>query len=72
VKWKVSNNGGLVTVEATHPQTLDHETWRLPASRFAEPKIVQGAAKVVRDNEAWMIIAGDGKDLRFETEILTK
>ena len=72
VKWKVSNKGGLVTVEATHPQTLDHETWRLPVSRFAEPKIVQGAAKVVRNEEAWMIIAGDGKDLRFETDSLTK
>jgi hypothetical protein len=72
VKWKVSNKGGLVTVEATHPQTLDHETWRLPVSRFAEPKIVQGAAKVVRNEEAWMIIAGDGKDLRFETASLTK
>jgi hypothetical protein len=72
VKWKVSENAGLITVEATHPQTLDHQTWRLQASRFAEPKVVQGSAKVVRDNDAWMIIAGDGKDLRFETETLTK
>jgi hypothetical protein len=31
-----------------------------------------GAAKVVRDNDAWMIIAGEGKELRFETEALTK
>lgn len=72
VKWKVSKNAGLMTVEANHPQTLDHETWRLSVSRFAEPRVVQGAAKVVRDNDAWMIIAGDGKDLRFETETLTK
>jgi hypothetical protein len=72
VKWKVSENAGLITVEATHPQTLDHQTWRLQASRFAEPKVVQGSAKVVRDNDAWMITAGDGKDLRFETETLTK
>ena len=68
VKWRMSDNGGLITVEATHPQTLDHETWRIPASKFAEPKIVLGSAKVVRDDDAWMIIAGDGKDLRFETE----
>jgi hypothetical protein len=27
---------------------------------------------VVRDKDAWMIIAGDGKDLRFETETLAK
>jgi hypothetical protein len=72
VKWKVSDNGGLITVEATHPQTLDHETWRIPASRFAQPKIVEGSAKVLRDNDAWMIVAGDGKDLRFESETLTK
>ena len=72
VKWKVEENGGLITVEATHPQTLDHETWRILASRFAQPKIVEGSAKVVRDNDTWMIIAGEGRDLRFETETLTK
>jgi hypothetical protein len=72
VKWKVSEAAGLMTVEATHPETLDHETWRLPANRFAQPKIVLGSARVVRDRDAWMIIAGDGKDLRFETEALTK
>jgi hypothetical protein len=72
VKWKVEENGGLITVEATHPQTLDHETWRIPASRFGQPKIVEGSAKVVRDNDTWMIIAGEGRDLRFETETLTK
>ncbi len=72
VRWKVSDNAGMVTVEATHPQNLNHETWRFPASRFAEPKIVMGSAKVIRDNDAWMIIAGDGKDLRFEAEALAK
>jgi hypothetical protein len=72
VKWKLSESRGLITVEATHPQTLDHETWRMPANKFTEPKIVFGTASVVRDNDAWMIIAGDGKDLRFETETLTK
>ncbi len=72
VKWKVSENGGLITVEATHPQTLDHETWRISAGKFSQPKIVEGSAKVVRDNDAWMIIAGEGKDLTFEIEALTK
>ena len=72
VKWKMSDNGGLITVEATHPLTLDHQTWRIPATRFAQPKIVEGSAKVVRDNDAWMIIAGEGKDLRFETETVNK
>ena len=72
VKWKISDNRGLVTVEATHPQTLNHEAWRMPVNKFAEPKVVLGAAQVVRSEDAWIIIAGDGKDLRFETEVLTK
>jgi hypothetical protein len=72
VKWKMSDNGGLITVEATHPRSLDHETWSIPATRFAQPKIVEGSAKVVRDNDAWMIIAGEGRNLRFETEMLNK
>jgi hypothetical protein len=71
VKWKVSNRDGLVTFEATHPQTLDHETWRLPG-RFAQPKILQGSAKLTRADGAWMIIAGEGKDLRFEAQVLTQ
>jgi hypothetical protein len=72
VKWKVSDNGGLITFEATHPQTLDHETWRIPAISFAQPKILEGSAKVVRDGDAWLVIAGEGTGLRFETEALTK
>ena len=68
----MSDNGGLITVEATHPQTLDHETWRIPATRFAQPQIVEGSAKVVRDNDAWMIIAGEGRNLRFEMETFNK
>ncbi len=72
VKWKVADTGGLITVEATHPQTLDHETWKIPASRFAQPRIIEGSAKVVRDNDAWMIVGGEGKNLRFETKTLTK
>jgi len=72
VKWKVSDSHGVISVEATHPQTLDHETWRIGAGGFAQPKIVEGSGKVVRERDAWMIIAGDGKKLRFDTEALTK
>jgi hypothetical protein len=72
VKWKVSDSGGMITVEATHPQTLDHETWRIPASKFGQPKIVEGSAKVLRDGDAWMVIAGEGTGLRFTTELRAK
>jgi hypothetical protein len=72
VKWRMSESHGAITIEATHPNTLDHETWRMPANKFAEPKIVLGTAQVVRSDDAWMIVAGDGKDLQFEAGTLTK
>jgi Polysaccharide deacetylase len=72
VKWKMSYRSRLITIDATHSQTLDHETWRIPSGKFTRPKIVVGSAKVVRDDDAWMVIAGEGKDLRFEAELLTK
>jgi hypothetical protein len=68
VKWRVAESGGLVTVEAVSPQSLDHETWRFPADRFAEPTILKGTAQVVRDEDAWRVIAGDGTSLQFQSE----
>ena len=68
VKWRVSESGDLMTVQAMHPQNLEHETWLLPASAFAEPKILQGSARVIEDNGAWRVIAGEGKELRFQAE----
>ena len=31
-------------------------------------EIVQGSAKVIRDKDAWMIVAGPGTTLQFETQ----
>jgi hypothetical protein len=67
VDWKVSIRGQLMSIKATHPQSLEHATWHLPSARFAEPRIIQGSAKVVRDQDAWMIVAGPGTMLQFET-----
>jgi hypothetical protein len=72
VKWRMSDSARVVTFVATHPLTLDHQTWRISASKFGEPRIIEGSAKIVRDNDAWMITAGEGKELRFESETLSK
>lgn len=72
VKWKVSNQAGVATVEATHPQSLEHEAWRFPANRFAEPTVVRGSAKVVKDGDGWMIVAGAGKELQFEARAVSQ
>jgi hypothetical protein len=78
VEWKVSRHGSLMSIEATHPLSLEHATWHLSSNKFAEPRIIQGSAKVIRDKDAWMIVAGQGKTLQFEaqeidqTQVLTK
>ena len=68
VDWQVSTHGRLVSFRATHPQSLEHVTWHLPSARFAEPRILLGSAKVVRDQDAWRIVAGPGTMLQFETQ----
>ncbi|MBZ5571624.1 MAG: polysaccharide deacetylase family protein [Acidobacteriia bacterium] len=70
VSWNASQAGGLVTISATHPQDLQHETWRLSAARFSEPVVVRGSAQVTRANDGWMVVAGPGQELQFETKMV--
>jgi peptidoglycan/xylan/chitin deacetylase (PgdA/CDA1 family) len=72
VIWSASQDGARLTITATHPLSLEHDTWRLPAANFSEPAVVRGSAQVVRDNDAWMVIAGEGKELQFETVKVNK
>jgi peptidoglycan/xylan/chitin deacetylase (PgdA/CDA1 family) len=67
VIWNTAQDGERVTITATHPVSLEHNTWRLPAISFSQPVVVQGSAQVVRDHDSWMVIAGEGKELQFET-----
>jgi len=72
VSWTTTDDSGRVTISATHPQNLAHTTWRIPASRFSEPVIVHGSARVVRGGDAWLVIAGEGKELQFETTLVSR
>jgi hypothetical protein len=70
VQWETSRDGEQFRITATHPQSLEHATWWLPANRFSEPAILRGSAQVVRENEAWMVIAGPGNELQFESKMV--
>jgi hypothetical protein len=72
VKWEVTSQSGKLIVDATHPASLEHETWCLPASKFAEPAVLAGSAQVTKHDDDWMVTAGTGKALRFQTAILAK
>ncbi|MGH9499659.1 MAG: hypothetical protein ACRD3L_11015 [Terriglobales bacterium] len=72
VLWSTSQNGQEFTITATHPVSLQHDTWRLSAGTFSEPVIVQGSAQVIRDDDSWMVIAREGKQLQFQAKKVTK
>ncbi len=66
VVWSASQDEDRLTIKATHPVNLEHDTWRIPAASFSEPVVVQGSAQVIRDDDAWMVVAREGKELQFE------
>jgi hypothetical protein len=69
VRWSVSKQSGVVTVRASHPATLEHVAWRLPASGFAEPAVIQGSATVAQDGKDWIVTAGAGRELQFQAKV---
>ncbi len=72
VSWTTSEMRGVLTIRADHPSSLEHMTWFLPVARFAQPTIVKGTARVARDGDAWVVVAGAGKGLDFNARMLTK
>jgi hypothetical protein len=70
VRWKLSEQNHCASLEAVHPQTLFHQTWSLPVTKFSRPKVVQGVANIQQGNNSWLIVAGEGKYLKVESGLL--
>lgn len=70
VQWTVRDTGGMATLDATAPSTLEHQTWRLPKRAFAEPLVVSGKAQVASGNDAWFVTAGPGTRLTVESRLV--
>jgi hypothetical protein len=72
VNWELSEDNGVATLEATHPQSLEHLTWLFPAARYAKPKIVRGVGEVKNSNDEWIVTAGNCAHLEIQMESLVK
>jgi len=70
VEWKLSEKDGVVTLDASHPLSLEHQSWRFAAAKFSKPKVVQGSADVKNDGENWIVVAGNVTHLQTETELI--
>ena len=58
VQWQVQAVPGGLHLVATDADSLAHMTWLLPAQRYAQPKVLEGAAQVSRDGVYWRVAAG--------------
>ncbi|HEX8552246.1 MAG TPA: polysaccharide deacetylase family protein [Abditibacteriaceae bacterium] len=67
VQWKVAVENNIAVFDASHAKNLTHQNWSLPAARFGEPKVTQGKATVRRDGPNWLVVAGEGRSLRFQS-----
>ena len=72
VDWKLSEQRGRIVLAATHPQTLEHQTWFFPATRFRKPKITRGSATVKKEADGWMVVARKVATLQIQAEVLAK
>jgi Polysaccharide deacetylase len=72
VQWTLRESGDSATLDATDTLTLDHETWRLPKSRFAEPRAISGNARVASDDSSWFVTAGPGTRLTIQARLVNK
>jgi len=72
VVWTSAEDSGFLTIRASHPASLAHMTWRLPAGRFEQPSIVSGAAHLKRDGDTWTVIADAGQSLEFKARLHTQ
>ncbi len=65
VQWSATGSGQVVRFAAIHPESLEQMTWSLPRSAFGKPVIEAGSAQVAQTADAWRVIAGRGRELRF-------
>ncbi len=69
VDWElVPAADNTVLLKAANAPTLSHFTWILPASRYAKPVVVKGAAQVRAQDGLWLVTAGDCPNLKISLE----
>ena len=69
VEWTLTERDGLASLKANDSQTLAHETWSLPADTFGKPIVIRGTGTVWQDGDAWIVDAGEGKQLEVQARI---
>jgi hypothetical protein len=67
VRWNLTQHDGIASLKAAGSQSLAHQTWSLPGSKFDKPVVIRGTATVVQGGDSWLVIAGEGTRLQVQT-----
>ena len=63
VQWALQDGPQGQQLAASHPEALAQMVWLLPAARFAQPRLREGEARIVRAGGFWQVHAGAGPRL---------
>jgi hypothetical protein len=67
VRWTLMHKSdGKVTLLASHPKTLAHQTWTFPQEYYGAARVVEGNATVRVEDGMVIVAAGDGRQLTAE------
>ena len=66
VQWALQADPQGQQLLASHPDSLAQMVWLLPASRYAQPRALQGEARIVRAGGFWQVHAGAGARLLLD------
>ncbi|MGS0741030.1 hypothetical protein ACVBEF_04205 [Glaciimonas sp. GG7] len=65
VQWDFAEDRKhMLIFSATHPDNLNEQTWRFSKARYTEPIIDAGMGSVRSAATEWIIVAGNGKQLK--------
>jgi hypothetical protein len=65
-QWSIAQREASYRLGAESPDSLKDMTWLIPANRYAEPRLVEGAADIARDGLDWVIKATGGTKLAID------
>ncbi len=72
--WQADSRAGAapdaLQLQAEHPHSLEHLSWLLAADRYAQPRLLEGQAEVLRDGPYWRVTAGRTTRLVLDTHLL--
>lgn len=70
VHWTLLHDmAGKVTLHASDPKTLVHQTWVFPQDYYDNARVVEGHATVRMQDGMILVTAGDGRELSVELRV---